>query len=341
MPVVPAIRDAQTGRRPHRRVGPSLSWIFAAVLAGCGRGEDDRLVIATAWPAPLRARIEAALLARPTPVRVRWLRVSEPDDPTRAAERGRAVDVVLGGSPGRFARLALRGRLQPIVVGEARPWRLIARPSDAAPSGSAAPPRSADPPDYEEAVRSFAEGKPEASVTSEAMGFVAGSQRHEGAAALLATLGGGGPASPFPSLADDLIAAATLDGRPELLTAREALARVGDPARPRAWMTEPPPWPPASIARMRAEPDGEALITTLAEQVAPDPEARAWLLASFNRRPRPIDASVLDELDAAAGGRLAAEPRFRAWVRSEWAAWARQRYRRVARNPDGARFAAP
>lgn len=74
-----------------------------------------------------------------------------------------------------------------------------------------------------------------------------------------------------------------------------------------------------------------ALIETLATEVATEPPARAWLLRSWLAPGRPVDESLLSELAQAAEGRLCREPRFRAWLREEWTAWARQRYRRVAR----------
>jgi hypothetical protein len=83
------------------------------------------------------------------------------------------------------------------------------------------------------------------------------------------------------------------------------------------------------------------LLETLAAQVAPDADVRAWLLRSWLAPGRPVDGRLLDELASAEGGRLVREPRFRAWLRAEWTAWARQRYRRIARvaalgtNPGG------
>jgi hypothetical protein len=107
------------------------------------------------------------------------------------------------------------------------------------------------------------------------------------------------------------------------------------------WMTASPPWPPASVARfLNRESNAMPLIETLAAQLAPDPDVRAWLLRSWLAPARSVDGSLLDELAGAADGRLAREPRFRAWLRSEWTAWARQRYRRVARltlTPAGAK----
>jgi hypothetical protein len=73
------------------------------------------------------------------------------------------------------------------------------------------------------------------------------------------------------------------------------------------------------------------LIETLAAQLAPEADVRAWLLRSWLVPGRSVDGALLDELAAAVDGRLVREPRFRAWLRSEWTAWARQRYRRVAR----------
>ena len=74
------------------------------------------------------------------------------------------------------------------------------------------------------------------------------------------------------------------------------------------------------------------MIETLAAEVAPEPPARAWLLEELAFAGRgPSMTSFLSELTQAAEGRLCREPRFRAWLREEWTAWARQRYRRVAR----------
>lgn len=134
----------------------------------------------------------------------------------------------------------------------------------------------------------------------------------------------------------DLLGATLVDALPELRAAWQTLAQTGYPERASRWMTQPPPWPPASIERLRSEGKPPALRTTLAEQIAPDPDARAWLLASWSGPSRPIDGELLTDLGSAADGRLVAEPRFRAWLRGEWTAWARQRFRRVAVNARGA-----
>jgi hypothetical protein len=77
-----------------------------------------------------------------------------------------------------------------------------------------------------------------------------------------------------------------------------------------------------------------SLVETLAAEVAPQPPARAWLLRSWLSPPRIVDDELLKELARAAQGQLGHEPRFRAWLQEEWTAWARQRYRRVARVAD-------
>jgi len=142
----------------------------------------------------------------------------------------------------------------------------------------------------------------------------------------------------------DLLGATLVDAQDELLAAARAVARAGSltAAQAQAWLTEPPPWPPASVEKLQSR-GGEsalALVQDLAGQIAPDPEPRFWLVQSWLRPARPIDQALLTELAQAAGGRLLREPRFRAWLRGEWTAWARQRYRRVARLVAGADSAA-
>jgi hypothetical protein len=150
------------------------------------------------------------------------------------------------------------------------------------------------------------------------------------------------PSPPDPTIeamADDLLAdllgAALVDAREELRDADAALRRFGHPARAEAALGERPPWPPASVAKLQASPNGGPLLETLLDQVAPDPEARAWLLESWSRPRRAVDGVLLAELAGASEGRLAREPRFRAWLRGEWTAWTRQLYRRVARLAGG------
>ena len=141
----------------------------------------------------------------------------------------------------------------------------------------------------------------------------------------------------------DLLGATLVDAQEELLIAGSNVARAGGPAsaQAQAWLTESPPWPPASVEKLQTRGGDIALamVQDLAGQIAPDPEPRFWLVQSWLRPARPIDHSMLTELARAAGGRLVREPRFRAWLRGEWTAWARQRYRRVARLAAGTGFA--
>lgn len=134
-------------------------------------------------------------------------------------------------------------------------------------------------------------------------------------------------------LVRDLLGATLVDAQDELCVAWAALDRAGYPPGPLNAMTEPPPWPPASIARILERRGDQAMtmVETLTGQLATDPGARAWLLSSWLSPPRVTDPGVLEELARAVDGRLMREPRFRDWLRAEWTAWARQRYRRVLR----------
>jgi hypothetical protein len=140
----------------------------------------------------------------------------------------------------------------------------------------------------------------------------------------------------------DLLGATLIDAQDELLAAYELLETCGPDIQERAlhWLTEPPAWPPASIEKLqtRGSDSALAMMQDLAGQIAPDSELRFWLVQSWLRPRRTFDQSVLSELSRAVQGRLSREPRFRAWLRGEWTAWARQRYRRVARlvAPSGA-----
>lgn len=129
----------------------------------------------------------------------------------------------------------------------------------------------------------------------------------------------------------DLLGAVLVESHEELRRGWESVIRAGRPRQPEAWLTEPPPWPPASVRRLIDDPQREAWVLTLAEQIVPDDRAQVWLLSNWERSNRVVDGSLLNELSEAVDGRLVREPRFRSWLRGEWTAWARQRYRRVAR----------
>ncbi|MGO9919192.1 MAG: hypothetical protein ACLQIB_31395 [Isosphaeraceae bacterium] len=149
-----------------------------------------------------------------------------------------------------------------------------------------------------------------------------------------ATIAAGSRADPqIEDLVADLVGATLIDAQDELWAARAALDRSGDPEPALTWMTQPPPWPPASIARLlaRGGSDGLNLMQALAQEIAPDAAVRAELIRSWLAPARVIDRGVLADLNRLADGRLATEPRFRAWLRAEWTVWARQRFRRVER----------
>ncbi|AMV36722.1 hypothetical protein [Planctomyces sp. SH-PL62] len=141
------------------------------------------------------------------------------------------------------------------------------------------------------------------------------------------------PEADAEDLAADLLGATLVDAQPELSAASAAVRKAGSPAWATDLLTQPPPWPPASVEKLLRR-EGEAgltLVETLIGQVAPAPDLRLWLAQSWLKPRRPLDGEVLAEVAAGAGGRLAREPRFRSWLKAEWTQWARQRYRWVAR----------
>ncbi|MDG3006551.1 hypothetical protein [Paludisphaera mucosa] len=142
-----------------------------------------------------------------------------------------------------------------------------------------------------------------------------------------------GGAADLEGLAADLLGATLVDARDELATAVAAVRKAGSPDWAVQRLTQPPPWPPASIEKLLRK-EGEAgltLVETLTGQVAPEPSLRLWLAQSWLKPSRDLDRAVLAEVAAVERGRLVREPRFRAWLRAEWTQWARQRYRWVAR----------
>jgi len=139
--------------------------------------------------------------------------------------------------------------------------------------------------------------------------------------------------TPDSGLLPDLLGATLVDAQPELVSAAGVIRRSDRPEAARAanWMVQAPPWPPASVSLLKSRPGGAALIRALADQLVSEATAKARLLASWDRPPSPLDGDLLGELAGEAGGRLAAGPRLLLWLRGEWTAWARQRYRRAER----------
>ena len=136
------------------------------------------------------------------------------------------------------------------------------------------------------------------------------------------------------ALLADLLGATLVDAQDELWTAWAVLKREAYPEHALRWMTEPPPWPPASIANMmrRRGERGMSMMETLAGQIATEPSVRAWLVRSWLSPTRLIDQTMLDDLALAADGALGREPGFRDWLRrngpsghasatGEWLAW--------------------
>lgn len=142
-----------------------------------------------------------------------------------------------------------------------------------------------------------------------------------------------GAATEDAGLALDLVGATLVDSHEELSRAVAAVSSRSslEAARLKDSLHEAPPWPPASVTALKSIDADGSLLDSLAEQVAPGLEARYWLLQSWERPARPLDAETFANINAAAGGRLAKDERFRAWLRADWVAWARQRYRWVAR----------
>ena len=328
--------------------GPALLLGLSLILGGCQPSSEPPLVIATPWPAWPRAALEAGYRAASGDRGpIAWVVLEPGARLATVLDRRGGVDLVLGGFTSEYGRLADSGRVGP--------WHLIRRPV-ATPSGDLGDPREDPetlararaifesegwPRGFEFLIREAARSRPDSIEVArqggrpEPAGLV-GTGRSPGRAhRFLDRLEDLGPPR-SPSEADgllaDLLGAALVDAREELRAAAAALERYGHPARAEGALGDRPPWPPTSIRLLKPSP---ALLDTLAEQVAPDPEARAWLRSSWSGPSRPVDGDLLAEIAGAVDGRLAREPRFRAWLRAEWIAWTRQHYRRVARVAGG------
>jgi hypothetical protein len=344
-------------------------------FSGCHPTDDPSLVIATTWPPHLRMPLESAFHRQSGDSRpITWLVVGPGERVSSVIDRRGGVDLILGGSIADVGRLAESGRLAPLDPSSPVLWRVVHRPDFETPGETSKDPEVSrrPPPDprddpatlslarahleaegwpggYEGLVRRAARDRPAddriKGHSREALGRPAGGRSPDRARRFLAILESSGLVEPPPAdpaveaiaegLLADLLGAALVDAREELRDADAALRRFGHPARAEAALGERPPWPPASVAKLQSSPNGGPLLDTLLEQVAPDPGAHAWLRESWSRPRRAVDGVLLAELAGAGEGRLAREPRFRAWLRGEWTAWHRQLYRRVARLAGG------
>jgi hypothetical protein len=378
-------------------------------LPGCLDGDADSLTIATAWPAPGRARFEESVRqSHRGSTRIRWLLLAPGDDLARLVRRRPAPDLVLGGPASTYEALAAQGLFEPDTEGgpgwgvaRRLPFGHPERHQDLGPSLTFDDPRrdpvslawagsvlrsgpwpvgyaglvrsagGARPPGRQPgaALAALQRGGPELAPAvawpwpaaeqppgeflqagdgtgwPEGVAVVRGARHAATAKAVLRDLAASGRVDPPPapgassgseSLLADLMGATLVDARAELVAAWDALDAAGRPDRPLTWMTQAPPWPPASVGKILGrESNAMPMLETLIGQIAPDADVRAWLLQSWLSPPRLVDVALLDELAGAVDGRLAREPRFRSWLRSEWTAWARQRYRRVARQAGG------
>lgn len=351
--------------RPGAR--PLIAAIVSGTLAASGCSDDRALVVATPWDLPTCRAVRSRLLAEAETISspIRWVRLAPWDDPGRVIGPGSGVDVLLGWAGPTLRSLDHRGLLEGPEAGWVRAPD-VDRDGDEPPAGGhpgasfpSSDPR-VDPGVRGQVTEILGRGDwalgysrllerearpPDGPPGDEAGGWGAlpvGSDHPEASRflALVSSLdGGAGAGKPkVPSvepglvvLQAELIGATAIDASQELGDAWEAVDRSTEPEASRAELVEPPPWPPASIQELRADPDRRSLVETLAGALVDDEEARAWLLDSWGRPARPIDRATLIELATVADARLLDERNFLPWLRAEWTAWARQRYRRIAR----------
>jgi hypothetical protein len=352
-------------RRSILRLASFFPGMLLILLVGCNPAENAPLVIATTWPASERSSIESLLHSNSDQsLAIQWVSLEDWESLGKAIDRRNGVDLILGAPSWEFGRLAGFARLVPLDKAGLVPWLSVHR-SD---SGTIKPTRPNDPgffrlaratlqaegwpKGYETLVRSVASFSPErgspisySADSVEGLALIQGGRNLERARRLVLILEERGMAA-RPSenartqaMADailaDLLASSLVDASHELREAGRALVRFNHPAKAEESIGERPPWPPASVTKLRESPNGEILFETLLEQIAPAPSAREWLKTSWSNPRRPIDGSLLLEIAGAADGQLANEPRFRAWLKGEWTAWSRQLYRRVARVAGG------
>jgi hypothetical protein len=357
-------------RRFHRLATRIAAAAIAAVfLSGCARDPANALVIATDWTTTETSAMPRQVAGRP----IVWRRVARGDDPTRIVEAGLPVAVVLGGPWASFERLDAQGRWH--AAADAAPpygrWQIVPRarrPLDPVARVWSDPRRdpaargevrrelagSAWPGAYAEALlgqggQTTAEGSTRDDLDSAAdspltaLEFepiaIVGGRADSATAEFLRALDARpieaihARAATLEPVLLELAGACFVDASAELHRAIEIEPRLS--SRHRGFLLEPPPWPPASVTRLREQASSGSVeagrwLETLAREIEPDDERRARVLESWESLPRAVDSELLDllvsELSTASPN-----PRFRSWLRAEWTAWARQRFRRVVR----------
>jgi hypothetical protein len=131
------------------------------------------------------------------------------------------------------------------------------------------------------------------------------------------------------AISDDLASIILFECRSDIQNAWGTIENSTGELRQRAekYLTELPPWPPASIQDLQKR-RGFEYIVALVEQMAADGDERDWLIREFQNPETNVNPEVLDQ---ALNGHLQGSIRFRTWLRAEWTAWIRQRCRRVTR----------
>ena len=347
--------------------------VFGFSLAGCDvwTPEPSPIVIATPWPSVARAAAEAVYRSEGGNRPILWVELGS-HRWLDASDRRGGIDLILGGPPRFFPKLADAGRLVPIAATDPVAWRQVERPDSSVVPAEPTPagdPRD-DPATFAEAkavldAEGWAKGyatlarrpvnlasranpaRRIAKASPEAVALVKTGRHADQARRFLSALTSQGWITSAPVEAEvdarsddllaDLLGAVLVDARNERRDAQVALAERDQPPFVDRAMGESPPWPPASVAKLWASPTGGPLLDSLAQQIAADPETLEWLKASWQGPKRSIDFAFLREISQASGGRLVREPRFRAWLRGEWTAWTQQLYRRVARLAGGYR----
>jgi hypothetical protein len=330
-----------------------LAFFFVALggFSGCARDDSSTLVVATTWNSADRASMEEQFRKTSPQIKIRWILLAEGEDASRIAARRLGPDILLGGPMMMFGRLENDGLLD--NGADSPPWRFSGHGEVVGGSDPRRDPwslsRARDllAEDWESGYAWLVrEGAAPSGPTSRRMRRdddcvgILRRARHLGTArAFLKDF----PGTSMPPLQDQtasnvdtllaiLLRAVLVDADEERVAAWSALEKAGHPEKAEHWMTRPPPWPPSSVASLLSrESNAMELVDTLAAQIAPDARIRSWLVRSWLAPERRVDLALMAELSSAADNTLAQEPRFRSWLRSEWGAWARQRYRRVAR----------